>query len=136
MENNIQDQIDHYQNKLAFEMDAWDLNEAQKSDANVVVLDARSVESFDQERITNALSFPHKLMVEENVTDLDRAKLYVVYCDGIGCNASTAAALKMTQLGFNTRELIGGLRWWKEAGYPLHYGSLEAKESYVACGCG
>lgn len=133
MSSNIQEQIDHYQSKLAFEMDSWDLYEAQKSNANnVVTLDARSVQSFDQQRIANALSFPHKLMTEENVKDLDRSKLYIVYCDGIGCNASTSAALKMAKLGFNVRELIGGLRWWKDAGYPLHYGSVEAKESYVA----
>ena len=45
-------------------------------------------------------------------------RLYVVYCDGVGCNASTSAALKMAKLGFTVKELIGGLDWWKKSGFP------------------
>ena len=48
----------------------------------------------------------------------DRGGLVVTYCDGIGCNASTKGALKMAELGFRTKELIGGLDWWKRDGHP------------------
>jgi hypothetical protein len=37
---------------------------------------------------------------------------------GIGCNGSTKGALKMTELGFRTKELIGGLDWWKRDDHP------------------
>ena len=39
-------------------------------------------------------------MNEETTDKLDKSKLYVTYYDGIGCNASTKGALKMSELGF------------------------------------
>jgi rhodanese-related sulfurtransferase len=57
-----------------------------------------------------------------------------VYCDGIGCNASTKGAAKLTSLGFKVKELIGGLDWWKRDGYPVENGSGNSNEP-VACGC-
>ncbi len=114
----MEDQIRHYQNKLAYEIDSWDVYEAQKSGANIIVLDVRPLTSYQKEHIAGAVSFPHRTMVPENVAHLDRNAEYVTYCDGIGCNASTGGALKMARLGFKVKELIGGLAWWSEHGYP------------------
>lgn len=131
----MQQQIEHYANKLAFEIDSWDLAEAQKNAENLVVLDARSVEAFTCEHIPEALSFPHKRMDEAHTAQLPRDVLYVVYCDGIGCNASTAAALKMSRLGFKVKELIGGLDWWKRSGFVTHNESPLSAEQAQSCGC-
>jgi len=54
---------------------------------------------------------PHRTMSEETTKDYDKSKAYVTYCDGIGCNASTKGALKLAKLGFNVKELLGGLDW-------------------------
>ena len=56
-------------------------------------------------------------MQTETTRNLDQDALYVVYCDGIGCNASTRGALKLARLGFKVKELIGGIEWWKVDGY-------------------
>ncbi len=56
------------------------------------------------------------------------------YCDGIGCNASTKTALKLLQLGFDVRELIGGLDWWKRDGYGTA-GEAGRPGREVRCGC-
>jgi rhodanese-related sulfurtransferase len=61
-------------------------------------------------------------MSAESTARIDRGSLVVTYCDGIGCNASTKGALKMAELGFRTRELIGGLEWWKRDGHPTQKG--------------
>ena len=45
-----------------------------------------------------AVSFPHREMSAETTAELDRSKAYVVYCDGIGCNASTKGAYKLAGL--------------------------------------
>ena len=58
-------------------------------------------------------------MNTETVAHLDRNKVYVVYCDGIGCNASTKGAYKLARLGFRTKELLGGLDWWRRDGHPV-----------------
>ena len=114
----MNEQIKHYQDKLSYETDSWDLNEAIEKGENVVVIDARSPEAFAQEHIPGAVNIPHRTMSEEATAHLDREALYVTYCDGIGCNASTKGALNMARLGFRVKELMGGLDWWKRDGYP------------------
>ena len=65
---------------------------------------------------------------------LDKSKLYVTYCDGIGCNASTKGALNMAKLGFNVKELLGGLDWWKRDGYETK-GTQGVQGKEIKCGC-
>ncbi|QLC72651.1 rhodanese-like domain-containing protein [Pseudomonas sp. LPB0260] len=131
----MQPQIDHYASKLAYEIDAWDLAQAQKNDDDVVVLDARTAPAYCREHIAAAISFPHQQMTAEHTAGLRRDVLYVVYCDGIGCNASTAGALKMAQLGFRVKELIGGLEWWKRSGFPTQGALDSAALEAESCGC-
>ena len=114
----VPESIAHFRDKLAYETDAWDLNEMLRAEANVFVVDARSEAAFAHEHIPHAISFPHRQMNSESTQRLDRTATYVTYCDGIGCNASTKGALKLAELGFQVKELIGGLDWWKRDGYP------------------
>jgi rhodanese-related sulfurtransferase len=58
-------------------------------------------------------------MNAETVASLDRSKVYVVYCDGIGCNASSKGAYKLALLGFRTKELLCGHDWWRRDGHPV-----------------
>jgi rhodanese-related sulfurtransferase len=126
-------QIDHYANKLAFEIDSWDLAAAIAAGENVVVIDARSPKAHAQEHIPGALSLPHRTIGDATVASIDPAALIVTYCDGIGCNASTKGALAMARLGFRVRELIGGLDWWKRDGHATHGESTEVGAG--GCGC-
>ncbi|MDR6237365.1 rhodanese-like domain-containing protein [Aureibacter tunicatorum] len=127
----MKEQIEFYKRKLAFEMDPSDLFEAFEKGDDYVALDARQSFGFEREHIPGAINIPHKNMTEESTRNLDRSKTYVCYCDGIGCNASTKGALKMTELGFKVKELIGGIEWWKfdglatEGEYPNQGKSFE-----------
>lgn len=111
------DQINHYKRKLAFETDSWDLYEALNRNEPVVVVDGRAAAAYAREHIPGALNLPHGEIDEKTTASLDRSRLYVCYCDGIGCNASARTALKLLVLGFGVRELMGGLDWWKRDGY-------------------
>lgn len=124
----------HFAAKLAYETDSWDLFTALEEGMSIVVVDARSPEAYAVEHIPGAISFPHRLMNEESTSTLDRHRRYVVYCDGIGCNASTKGSLKLAQMGFDVRELIGGLDWWKRDGYATE-GSTAREGRRAACGC-
>jgi rhodanese-related sulfurtransferase len=77
--------------------------------AAIVVIDARCRDASIAGDIFGAVSFPHRDMKSETTARLDRGKVYVVYRDGIGCNASTKGAYKLARLGFRTKELLGGL---------------------------
>ena len=128
------DKIDFYKAKLHYETDSWDLSEAISNGDNTVVIDTRATQAYDIEHIPTAINIPHRTMSESTTAHLDKSKRYVTYCDGIGCNASTKGALKMAELGFNVKELLGGLDWWHRDGYATHGIKARAGKE-VICGC-
>lgn len=127
-------QIEYYQKKLNYEIDSWDLYDSLDEGVNIIVIDARSPEAFQQQHIPGALNIPHRTMNAETMAHLDKSLDYVTYCDGIGCNASTKAALNMARLGFRVRELLGGLDWWQRDGYATE-GLKATSGKEVVCGC-
>ncbi|ARV59328.1 rhodanese [Nostocales cyanobacterium HT-58-2] len=128
------DQMAHYQRKLAYEMDSWDLYMALNKGQPITVVDGRSATAFADEHIPGALNLPHKEICFNSTEMLDKSRLYVCYCDDIGCNASTKTALKLLTLGFEVRELIGGLDWWKRDGYATD-GKKAQLGTMINCGC-
>ena len=128
-------QIKHYENKLAFEMDPSDLFDALNKGEKVIALDARKAFGFEAEHIPNAINIPHREMSPETTAHLDKDVLYVTYCDGIGCNASTKGALNMTKLGFKVKELIGGIEWWKFDGYATEGNQGSKGGLKIECAC-
>ncbi len=126
--------------KLAHYADAWDVAEdLAQGVTEIVVIDARASEAYQRGHICGAISFPHRTMNAATVAALDPDKVYITYCDGIGCNGSTKAALKLASLGFQVKELIGGLDFWKRDGHPLAGGSAPGEwpspRAGAACGC-
>ena len=122
----------HYEDRLAYEIDSWDLHVALEAGENVVVVDARSAAAYAAEHIPGAINLPHREMSSSTTADIRRDALVVTYCDGIGCNASTKGALNMLNLGFQVKELMGGLDWWKRDDHPTH----TDPDSEANCGCG
>ena len=111
------EQMAFYQQKLEYETDSWDLYVALQEGQQIIIVDGRSSEDYAKEHIPGAINIPHRSISQDSLAELDRAPLYVTYCDGIGCNGSTKTALKMLTLGFRVKELLGGLHWWKRDGY-------------------
>ena len=124
----MSDAATHFGDKLNHETDAWDLRQALEVGEKIVVIDTRSREAYDQEHIPHAINLPHREMNRETTQNFDQQASYVTYCDGIGCNASTKGALLMAQLGFQTKELIGGIDWWKRDGYATERAVVEIKK--------
>ena len=129
----MSEQARYYEEKLAYEVDSWDLKMALDSGERIIVIDARSPESFQRAHVPGAINIPHRTMSVETTAKLPKEALVVVYCDGIGCNASTKGALKMLLLGFQVKELIGGLDWWRRDGHDVH--ARTASGDSATCGC-
>jgi len=127
-------QIEFYQSKLDFEMDPSDLFSALENGEKILPVDTRKLFGYDKEHIPGAINLPHRQIDENTTRHLDKEITYVCYCDGIGCNASTKGALKMTKLGFKVKELIGGIEWWKFDGYATD-GSESSKGLIIKCAC-
>lgn len=130
----MNEQIEFYKNKLTYEMDPSDLYDAFEKGEDVVAVDARQTFGYEKEHIPTAINLPHRDMTADSTKHLDKTKTYVCYCDGIGCNASTKGALKMTKLGFKVKELMGGIEWWKFDGYATE-GAKPTAGSMIQCAC-
>ena len=77
---------------MKYETDSYDLWESITLGKNIVVVDARSEETYAERHIPGAVNIPHRTMDRESTNCLDKKVLYITYCDGIGCNASTKCA--------------------------------------------
>ena len=128
------DQLNYYHKKLAYEMDSWDLYLAKQNADKLCVVDGRSNAAFVKEHIPKSINLPHREICFNSTEHLDKNIVYICYCDGIGCNASTKTAVKLLSLGFQVKELIGGLDWWKRDGYATE-GEAGQDGTQIECGC-
>ena len=130
----MSEQIKFFKAKLAFEIDAFDLFTALNEGERIVIVDTRQRHAFEDERIPRAVGLPYREIDQATTKDFDRDILYVTYCSGVGCNASTKGALNLSKLGFRVKELIGGIDGWKLDGYATEGAS--AKSGLKAeCAC-
>ncbi len=107
--------------KLAHETDPADLAAARASGTAPLLLDVRSVESWQAGRIPGAVHVPGA-QIGERISALapDLDTPIVVYCWGPGCNGSTKAALTLASAGYTAvRELIGGYEYWAREGLAI-----------------
>jgi rhodanese-related sulfurtransferase len=130
----------HFAAKLALETDPADVyDDLRNGNEEIVIIDARSPESYAKAHVPGAINFPHRTMNAETTASLSRDTTYVTYCDGTGCNASTRAALRLSELGFRAKEMVGGLDWWMRVdGYPVTIGTQQGtlrQNAAIACGC-
>jgi rhodanese-related sulfurtransferase len=129
-------QLAYYQDKLAYEIDSADLKAAIEEGQAIIVVDGRSSEAYELEHIYTAISIPHRSISADLLARFSKEPLYVTYCDGIGCTASTKTAIKLATSGFRTKELIGGLDWWKRDGYATEGVAARCDAlAHVGCGC-
>lgn len=131
---------DYLAAKLSFYTDSADVAEDLRNGVSeIVVFDTRASAVYAAGHIPGAVSFPHRLMDESSTSTLDRGKVYVTYCDGIGCNGSTQGAYKLAKLGFRVKELIGGLDFWLRDGHPVaigaEQGTMQGRAKTPECGC-
>ena len=57
--------------------------------------------------------------LEKRSEELDKSREVVVYCAHSECSASRQAAEKLERLGFWVSAYEGGIKEWKEAGFPI-----------------
>ncbi|HVD97516.1 MAG TPA: rhodanese-like domain-containing protein [Cytophagaceae bacterium] len=79
---------------------------------NSVILDVRTPGEYKEGHLENALLMDYKNENFENeLTKLDPTKTYLVYCKAGGRSAKASSLL--SQKGFNTYNLDGGISNWK-----------------------
>lgn len=130
--------LEHLEFQLSAYTDPADVfHDLQEGVKGFVVVDARNARAYERGHVPGAISLPHGQMTEASTSSLSTELVYIVYCDGIGCNASTHGAYKLTRLGFRAKEMIGGLDFWLRDGYAIETGPQEVLTADIveACGC-
>ena len=109
----------HFARRLAFETDPSDVHAAlETGDPGFVLIDARSLEAWEQGRARGAVHVLKSDMAAAIPTYPEGAS-FVVYCWGPGCNGATRAGLIISELGYEVKEMIGGFEYWAREGLPV-----------------
>lgn len=84
---------------------------------NVVIIDVRTPEEFNQEHIEDASNIDfYSDNFKDELNKLDKTRTYVIHCRS---GSRSAQALEMMkQLGFREVYNMGGIIQWKENGFP------------------
>lgn len=112
--------VEHFTAKLAVETDPYDVHQdLARGAAGVVVVDARPRKVYEECHIPGAVSLPYRAISADTTRALPKDGVIVTYCDGVNCNASAKAALRLATLGFSVKEMVGGLEYWRREGLPV-----------------
>jgi thiosulfate/3-mercaptopyruvate sulfurtransferase len=109
-----------------------ELKEILEAKEDILVVDTMPYEaSYKKQHIPTAVQFEFPIPemnamdvgTEQQYRDLlgpDKDKMIVVYCGFVKCGRSHNGAMWAVKLGYtNVYRCLGGIRGWKEAGYPV-----------------
>lgn len=86
---------------------------------DVVVLDVRSREGYNEGHIPGAVNIPFEEL-PQRLQELSKLREIICYCWDVTCFLSAKAAYVLAKKGYRVKELIGGIAEWKKAGFPIN----------------
>ncbi len=112
--------LEHFKAKIAFEADCWDVHATRElEESGFVLVDVRSADAYGKGHIPGAIHIPHTKLTADRLKEYEPDTLFVVYCAGPHCNASTRAAIRLSGLGRPVKEMVGGVTGWIDEGFSL-----------------
>jgi rhodanese-related sulfurtransferase len=106
--------------RLAFQADVSDVRASLASgDPGFVLIDSRASAGWQQGHVPGAVHLPTAEIPARAAELLDPNVPVITYCWGPGCDGATRAALALAQLGYQVKEMIGGIEYWIREGFPV-----------------
>jgi rhodanese-related sulfurtransferase len=106
--------------QLAFRTDVSDVYSALKDeDPGFTLIDSRGKAAWDQGRAPGAVHLPTDEIAARAAELVAPGTPVVVYCWGPGCNGAYRAAVEFAKLGYQVKEMIGGMEYWIREGLPV-----------------
>jgi len=110
----------HYARRLSLETDCADVFVAlQAPSPGFVLVDTRSPDAYAERHVAAAVSIPNSELTAERLAEFAPDTRFVTYCWGPHCNGATRGAAKLAGLGFEVKEMLGGMWGWEQEGYPF-----------------
>jgi len=114
------DALAYFTGQLAFRTDVSDVYSAlEASEPGFTLIDSRGEAAWDQGRAAGAVHLPTDEIASRAAESVDPALPVVVYCWGPGCNGAYRAAVEFAKLGYQVKEMIGGMEYWIREGLPV-----------------
>ena len=106
--------------RLRFHTDVSDVHSALASgEPGFALIDARGPTAWAQGHIPGAIHLPHAEIPARAPGLLDPAVPVVTYCWSPACDGATRAALALATLGYQVKEMIGGIEYWIREGFAV-----------------
>lgn len=91
-----------------------------QADTDLVILDTRSPEEYEQGHLENARFVNYETFRLEDVADLSKEQKIIVYCKKGG--RSDKVSQQLIDAGYKrVKSLTGGITAWQEKGYPTRH---------------
>ena len=101
-------------------IDAAALKNALERGTELLLLDVRLAEGFEQAHLPGAVLATSDTIIDEAPRLIpDPARTVVTYCGSFSCRRSSRAAQRLSDLGYHVIEFPGGREEWLEAGDPV-----------------
>jgi rhodanese-related sulfurtransferase len=137
--------VTFFRTRLTFQADVADVHAAlDAADSGFVLVDSRGLAAWQQGHVPGAVHLPTADIPTRAPQELDPAVPVITYCWGPGCDGATRAALALAQLGYQVKEMIGGIEYWIREGFGTddsdgHRHSqadpLTTPFGSISCGC-
>lgn len=126
----------HFSRRLAFETDCSDVQRSQQSsDVDYVLVDVRGSDAFALGHVPGAINIPTRTITATRMAEYPRQTLFVIYCAGPHCNGVHRAAVRLAELGFAVKEMLGGVTGWVDEGFLLIGADVAGQRNGVSCAC-
>jgi rhodanese-related sulfurtransferase len=110
----------YFASRLAFHTDVADVHAALAGGRpGFVLVDSRGPAGWAQGRLPGAVHLPTAEIPARAPSLLDPAVPVVTYCWGPGCDGATRAALALARLGYQVKEMLGGIEYWIREGFDV-----------------
>jgi len=109
--------LQYFEDKMAFTTGPIELNRAINEKQDIVVVDVRAAEDFEEGHMGGALSLPRDQWA--NPFGLQKDKLNVIYCYSHVCHLGAAACVEFARQGYPVMEMDGGFHAWKTHQLPI-----------------
>ena len=121
--NPIDQKGDHQDDLTSYEISPGEVVEKIKNKEDVVLLDVRTIEEYEEGHLQGAVLVPvqelsSQTLAEAGLWESAKDKEIIIYCRS-GARSQTAFNI-MKSLGYtNIKSVAGGLVHWQEDGYPF-----------------
>ena len=103
---------EYFEKKMSFTTGPVELNAQIETYADLVIVDVRAREDFEQGHIPGAINLPREKWSPPQ--GLSKEKPNVIYCYSHVCHLGGAAAVQFAGLGYPVVEMDGGFKAWEE----------------------